>query len=256
MEVISSVLTEYSISTIDILLLLLCGLLIGAAKAGVKGLGNITVPVMALVFGARPSTGILLPILILADSGAIIYYRKNADWAHLKKLLPAAIVGVIGATFLGNRLSDLSFQYLMGFLILFGLVLLIVWEKYNKRLADTPIKHFGPGMGMLAGFSTMMGNMAGPIVNIYLLVSRLPKNVFIATSAWFFYFINIVKIPFHVIFWHTITWKTLLISLIAVPGILLGLLLGIYFVKWMSETFFRNLVIATTTLGALLLFIN
>jgi uncharacterized membrane protein YfcA len=69
-----------SLTPAYILLFFLLALCIGMAKAGLGGLGLAVVPVMALIFGAKESTGVILPMLIAADIMAVIYYRKNAEW--------------------------------------------------------------------------------------------------------------------------------------------------------------------------------
>ncbi|MEY2949613.1 MAG: hypothetical protein RLZZ248_814, partial [Bacteroidota bacterium] len=71
----------------------LAGLLIGLAKAGLKGLGMLIVPIMAAVFGGKPSAGLVLPILLIADVFAVVAYNKHADWTIVLKLIPPAIAG-------------------------------------------------------------------------------------------------------------------------------------------------------------------
>ena len=240
----------------DIFLFMLIGFISGTAKAGVKGIGTVTVPIFALVFGAKASTGILLPILIFADTGAVLYYYKQVDWYQLKKILPAAIIGVVLATWFGNSISELTFKYLMGSLILICIILLLLWEQYGKDTVAEKYKSFGYGMGVGLGFTTMIGNLAGPLMNIYMLMIKLPKTVFIATSAIFFYIINIFKIPFHIYVWKTITFQTFLLDLLAIPAIIVGLYFGVYVVKMMSEKFFKGLVLITTALSAFVLLLN
>ncbi|WP_207667454.1 hypothetical protein [Clostridium sp. 1xD42-85] len=41
-------------------------------------------------------------------------------------------------------------------------------------------------MGVHSGFTTMVGNDAGAIMTIYLLVKGVPKRGFIGTTVWFF----------------------------------------------------------------------
>ena len=41
--------------------------LVGMAKTGVHGAGMMAVPVLAVVFGGQRSSGLMLPILVLAD---------------------------------------------------------------------------------------------------------------------------------------------------------------------------------------------
>ena len=54
--------------------------LIGMSKTGIQGVTALTVPYMAIAFGAKESTGIILPMLCMADIMAVSYFRKTADW--------------------------------------------------------------------------------------------------------------------------------------------------------------------------------
>jgi uncharacterized membrane protein YfcA len=100
----------------------------------------------------------------------------------------------------------------------------------------------------------MIGNAAGPVLSVYLLSSKLPKNEFIGTTAWFFLVVNIFKLPLHFLFWNTITGKTLLINLTVIPIIVLGIVTGIFIVKKIPEKAFRYFIIGITFLIALRLF--
>ena len=83
---------------------------------------------------------------------------------------------------------------------------------------------------------------------------RLPKNVYIGTGAWFFFIVNLSKVPFHVFSWKTITMHSFILDLMMIPAIALGAFLGIYLVRLLPEKFYRIFIIITTLLSALLLF--
>ena len=110
-------------------------------------------------------------------------------------------------------------------------------------------------MGVLGGFATMIGNVAGPIFAIYLLAMHLPKNKFIGTGAWFFLIINLSKFPLHVFIWKTVSWNTLTLDLLMLPAIALGAFLGVKLVKKISDEIYRTAVIVITALSAFLLLI-
>ena len=57
-----------------------CALLIGFSKTGIQGAVVVSIPMMALAFGAKESTGVILPMLCFADLIAVAYYRRDADW--------------------------------------------------------------------------------------------------------------------------------------------------------------------------------
>ena len=96
----------------------------------------------------------------------------------------------------------------------------------------------------------MVGNLAGSVMAVYLLAARLPKNVYIGTTAWFFLVINWAKVPFHIFSWHTITLKTGLLALIVTPIILLGAFLGIFIIKRVREENYRWFIIVMTIVAA------
>ena len=100
----------------------------------------------------------------------------------------------------------------------------------------------------------MIGNAAGPVMALYLLSMRLPKNQFIGTAAWFFFIINLIKVPFHVAIWETITWSSFLFDILMIPAVAIGAFLGIWLVKFFPERAYRIFIIATTLLAAILLF--
>jgi len=243
-----------SLSWLDWSLLFLCAMLVAMAKTGVAGVYNIVVPLLAIIFGGKASTGILLPILIMGDIFAVSYYNRSADWKHVIRLVIPATVGVLLGVWVGQEISEDQFRYLLAILVLLGLGLMLFLEmRKGNSVPKGPL--FGIVMGLIAGFSTMVGNVAGPIVTVYMLSVRLPKNVFIGTGAWFFMIMNLIKTPFHIWVWETISWESLGLDLLMLPGIALGAFLGIRIVKVLSEKFYRRFVIvATVASAALLLF--
>ena len=141
----------------------------------------------------------------------------------------------------------------MALLILVTTGLMGYWEI--RPLSQVPSHwSFAGSLGILAGFTTMIGNLAGAVINIYFLALRLPKNIFIGTTAYVFFLINVFKVPFHVWVWETIQWESLQISLYLIPVELLGLLFGVRWVKYIPDTNYRRLILILTGLGSLALF--
>ena len=94
--------------------------------------------------------------------------------------------------------------------------------------------------GVGAGFCTMIGNLAGALMNIYFLALRFPKLAFIGTSAWLFFFINLFKLPFHIWVWKTVTTESLASNLLHIPFLVIGFIMGILLIKRMSNEFFQK----------------
>ena len=232
-----------------------CALLLGIAKSGIKGLAVLIVTGLALVYGARESTGILMPLLICGDIFAVVYYKRHVKWIYLIKLLPWMVAGVLTGVFLGKDLPEDLFKSGMAVIILLSVVMMYYWEqKKNKRVPTH--WSFAALMGMMAGFTTMVGNLAGAFSNIYFLAIRLPKNEFIGTAAWLFFFINLFKVPFHIWSWGTINWISFKVSLSLIPAVILGFGLGVFLVKKIKNDKYRILIFLMTGLGGLVILLQ
>lgn len=234
-------------------LFIMCGILIGITKTGLSGAGLVLVPIMASVFGGKLSVGIVLPMLIFADLFAVNYYHRHANWRYVWLSLPWALLGVLIATYFGSNIDDSSFKTILAIIIMMGIGLMLLQDFVLKNIIIPDSWWFAAVLGLVGGFTSMIGNAAGPVLSLYLLSMRLPKNIFIGTAAWFFLIINVAKIPFHVFSWETITLQTLTINLLGIPVILIGVVIGIKLVKLIPEKVYRYFIITSTILSALFL---
>lgn len=245
----------YSFFGLHFLLAALGAFLLGIAKSGVKGIAVFIVILFVFAFGAKASTGVLMPLLIGGDIFAIIYYKKHADWKYIFILIPWMILGVILGTYFGNLLDENTFRLGMAGLILLTTLLLLYWERYPLKQVPSHWS-FAGSLGVLAGFTTMIGNLAGAVTNIYFLAMRLPKNVFIGTSAYVFFIINLFKVPFHVYVWETINLGSFLTSLSYFPFLFLGLFVGVKVVARINDKNYRKLILILTAIGSVVLFLR
>jgi uncharacterized membrane protein YfcA len=247
-----ALLDHFDMSNLDLGLAITATLLLGIGKSGIKGLGVVIVTLMAIVFGGKASTGILMPMMITADIFAVIYYHRHTQWYFLKKLLPMMVVGVILGVWLGNGISEALFKQIMAVFILLTVVIMI-WMDRTKTFGIPKHWAFSSFMGLLSGVTSMIGNLAGSFASIYLLAIRLPKNEFIGTAAWLFFIINVFKLPFHIFVWKTVNTETLQLNLILAPAIIIGFFLGIKLVKRINNDLYRKLVLLVTAAGALII---
>lgn len=246
----------FGLSSVSVFLLVLCGMLIGMSKTGIQGIGSLVVPIMALIFGAKPSTGLLLPMLCMADVMAVLYYRTEVKWRYIFALLPWAILGFFVALLVDAQVPESQFRKLIGATLFIGFLVMFWNERRQKSGAILPEGlWFAALFGILGGFSTMIGNAAGPIMAVFLLAARLPKNAFVGTSAWFFLIVNFLKLPLQFFFWHNISASTLALNAAMLPAIFLGALIGIWFVRLLSERNYRRFVTAATLISTMLLFL-
>lgn len=231
-----------------------CALLIGFSKTGIQGAVVVSIPMMALAFGAKESTGVILPMLCFADLIAVAYYRRDADWRLVLKLLPSAVVGFFAALVADSFVSGRGFGILMASCIFIGLVTMSVarGERAQKIAKSGKCAVL---FGILGGFTTMIGNAAGPVMSVYLLSAGLPKRSFVGTSAWFFLLVNYMKIPLQVLAWDNIGAQALKAGACGIPFIFIGAILGVRLVNIVPEKFFRALVVLSTIVGTIIMVI-
>lgn len=240
------------LSASDWTCILLAAFLIGLGKAGLKGLDILSVTLMAWVFGSKTSTGIVLPLLCMADIAAVLYYNRHAQWKHFWKITPWMIVGILLGVFLGKDMNEVLFRKTMVVIILITIGILLVMEyRKSKEVPKHPA--FAIANGLAAGFTTMLGNLAGAFSNLYFLALRVPKNDFIGTAAWIFLVMNLFKLPFQIFYWKNITTTSLHTDLYLIPALFAGFLLGLFLVKKIKDAPYRKLIIILTFIGSLLL---
>ena len=230
---------------------ILAGFGIGFAKSGFAGVSLLHVVVFIFLFGARDSTGVVLPMLIAGDIMAVIAFRQHARWDYIRRLLPPALAGVVAGWWMMQRLSDAAFKPLVGAIILALTVLQLV--RFWRPLLYENVPHrlwFAWLMGLLAGVTTMLANAAGPIMALFLIAVSLPKFELVGTSAWFFFVINCLKVPFSV---HLglIHPGTLQFNAVLVPAIGVGLFAGRWCVTRIPQRLFDALLLAFAAVAAL-----
>ena len=246
------VLQSYNLSVLQWVAICFAVFLLGLSKSGIKGIGIILIVILAFVFGEKASTGVLLPMLIAADILAVIYYNRHAQWKYIKKLIPWMIAGVLVGVWIGNDISEMIFKRMMAIIIIVSVLIMFYTE--NRKSTSVPNnRFFSGGTGFLAGFATMIGNLAGPIANIYFLAMRFPKNEFIGTAAWLFFIINLFKLPFHFFVWKTVTKETLILNSALIPAVFLGFFLGAYLVKLISNVNYRRFILIVTAIGGVVM---
>jgi uncharacterized membrane protein YfcA len=237
------------------ILLFFSAMIIGMSKAGLKGVEMLSVTIMAFIFGGKSSTGIVLPLLCFADILAVIYYNRHAQWNHFKKIIPWMMTGILLGVFIGKDLNEFLFKKIMASIILITIAIVLYMEyRKSEKVPTNPF--FVASTGLAAGFTTMIGNLAGAFANLYFLAMRVSKNDFIGTAAWIFLCMNLFKLPFQVFYWKNINWQTFSTDLYLIPGIIIGFFIGVKIIHKIKDHHYRKLVILLTLIGSVVLLIQ
>lgn len=232
-------------------LTLLAAFCIGMAKSGFSGISLISVFLMADLYGAAPSVGITLPLLVIADLTVYPAFRKHGSWKPVWKLLPATFVGLAIGWYLLGSIPDVVARRLIGTCILAMASLQVLRTKHPEmldRLAES--RGFGTAAGVTGGVTTMLANAAGPVIQLYLLSRRLPKMELIGIGARFFLLINILKLPLTRQL-DLINAESMLINLKCIPAVLGGVLIGKWLIQRVPQRIFEWMIVGFAIIAGL-----
>jgi uncharacterized membrane protein YfcA len=237
-------------------------LLVGFSKSAVPGVAVLYVPLFAEVLPARASTGALLPLLILGDIFAVVFWRRHAVWRHIARLVPWALAGIVAGWLLMGRIDDRLMRPVLG-AALIVILAVNVWHSAKGAAAarrGIPIEDTVPDarwfsalFGLAAGFTSMISNAAGAIVTVYLLSMRLPRDEFIGTAAWYFLIVNCIKVPFSVNL-GLITASSLLLDAALAAGVAAGSVVGMLMARRIPQKAFEIVVLALAFASAVRMF--
>lgn len=241
----------FELSLISWVIVVLCAIFIGFSKSGLPNSGILVVTVLMFIFPAKESIGILLPMLIVGDIFAVIFYRRSVVWKYLISLMPWVLLGTILGFIVLNKIDSDQLKPIIGSIVLI-MIIIHVWrnrlgERFNDLLPQS--KWFTSFMGISGGFTSMVGNAAGGIMTIYFLVKNIPKREFVGTSAWFFLIVNLIKVPFYV-YLGLINSTSLSFNAWLVLPIILGAYIGSKVLPFIPQKVFQVLILALATFGA------
>lgn len=224
---------------------------LGIAKTGFPGLALVNILIIAEIFGARASVGIILPMLILCDLIVYPLFIKYSSWKRVLPLLAPTLIGIAIGFLLLKAIDDNTARKLIGSIILIMLALQLMREYQKNFLTNLPdSKTFLGFSGLAIGTSTMIANAAGPVYSIYALVHKMSKEDFLGVGARFFLLVNLLKVPLLGSL-SLINADSLKLNLLLIPGIILGIIAGRTLIKRIPQRIFEWLLYGFSLIAAL-----
>ena len=235
----------------------LYGFFMGFERSGVRLINMPIIPILMLFIDPKTAMGYMLPMVLISDIFSITYYKRSADWHILKRSFPGAIFGILLGAFIGKYLSKPAFMCLVGTIVIISLCFILYNDMQKKKELNPKATLFlGLFFAFCTGLSSMLGASGGPVILSFLLLLNLSKEKLIGTSAYFFFMVNICKLPTYFFAWHNISFTTILADITLIPVMALGLILGLLVVKHFTSKSFRIFIITMSFLSAVWLIIS
>ena len=232
-------------------------LVVGMSKTAFPGAGLVATPIVATIVTGRAIPGTTLPLLLAADVFAVTWYSRHARWDLLRPMIISVAVGfAAGAAFFAVvGTSTRPIEIVIGVNVLL-MAMIQTWRMYRRSQPARPTPLAAVVYGSSGGFTTFVANAAGPVLNTYLVRLGLGKEELVGTSAWFYFTVNLAKVPVYMALgaWSSggpfFTRTTLAFDAVLLPAVLVGVFSGRTLLHKLPEKAFVIGVLVLSAAGA------
>ena len=223
-------------------------MLFGISKGGFAGpMAILAVPLMSMSISPVIAAGIMLPILIVMDITALYFYWNQWDIKNIKLIIPPSIMGILIGSLTFSYISDDGVRIIIGTIAILFILFTIL---QSNNLLIKPSKNKGIFWSTIAGYTSFLIHAGGPPLNFYLLPQKMDKTIYVATFTLAFAIINAVKlIPYY--FLGQLAPAYIVISLILLPLAPIGIIIGYYLHKKISEKIFYKFIYIFLAIGGI-----
>jgi len=224
--------------------------LMGLAKGGFAGVGQVAVPLLTLAVSPVQAAAILLPTLLVQDMVAVWSFRRTWDRSILTLMLPSAAVGILAAFLLASTVSVAAVMFVLGVVSIVFAAYQLWRRKSHAVLAPSNASPaVGVALGIAAGFTSQIAHAGVPPFHMWVLPKRLAPTVFIGTSAIFFAVVNWLKVPAYFALGQ-FTPDNMQTALILMPVAIISTFAGVWLVKRVpAEGFYTAIYVLMMAVG-------
>ena len=198
-------------------------LLYGLSKTAMPVAGVLAGPILVAAPSATTAAAFAVPLLIAGDLIALGLYRQHADWGLIRRLIPGVLIGFALTAALFYFVDVRTIGRIVGVLILVSVGL----EIARRRGVDDP---------------------AAKPMTLYLVKMRVSMLAFMGTSTWFFFVVNVMKVPI-IAGLGLMSWQTLIADLVFLPLLVIGAIAGTVVFRRMNLIVFTNVALALSALA-------
>jgi uncharacterized membrane protein YfcA len=228
--------------------------LMGLAKGGFSGVGQVAVPMVALVVAPVQAAAILLPILVVQDVVGVWAFRHDWDGSILKIMLPGAALGILLGWMLAASVSTAGVLGVLGVLsIVFAGHRLWVSRRGAATASGDSSAATGFAFGVASGFTSQIAHAGIPPYQMWVLPKRLPPRRLVGTTAIYFFVVNWLKVPAYAAMGQ-LTRGNLLTALALAPVAIASTMGGVWLVNRVpAERFYTLIYVLLIGVGGTLL---
>lgn len=215
-------------------------LMTGLSKSGFAGaLAMLGTPMLALVMPPVQAAATMLPVLVVMDMIGLIVWRRTVKWSIIRQTLPGAVLGIAIGWATAAFVSDAFIRLLVGIIALvFGITQLVRLRRSSPARKENAVG--ATGWGTIAGFTSFVAHAGGPPFSAYVLPLNLDKQLVVGTGTVFFATVNTLKlVPYFAL--GQFTSQNLTLSALLVPAAIIGVLVGVWAVRRVSQTLFYTI---------------
>lgn len=217
-------------------------LITGISKGGfASGGGNLAVPAMALLIPAPQAAAITLPVLCAMDLAGLRAWWGRWNRGEMRVILPGGLLGILLGAFAFGAMSDRGTKLMVGAISLAFLARSLWLARHGPPAPAAPSRARGGFWAAVSGFTSTIAHAGGPPLAVYLYPLRLERAQLAATTVVFFGVVNYVKlVPYAAL--GQLRLSNLLTSLVLLPLAPIGVRLGVWLQKRISDKVFYRLI--------------
>jgi hypothetical protein len=227
-------------------------LITGMSKGGFGGVALIAVPLMALVISPVQAAGVMLPILLVMDAQSVWEHRGNYDKRNLMILLPGAMLGILVGGLTAQFINDDLIRLIVGTIAIVFTIHFFLKGRAAKAVKN-PSAPLGVFLGSCSGFTSFLAHAGAPTFQVYMLPQKMDRRLYQGTAVIFFAVMNFIKlIPYGML--GMLQPTNLKTSLILIPLAVVGVKIGVWANRKVSNDIFYKIIYTAIFLVGLMLF--
>ena len=202
------------------------------------GFALVSMPLLVGLLGIQISAPLVAILALVAEVFILIRYREALNLHVVMQLIIPSIIAIpLGVLALRYLDADIVTAALGVILVAYGL-----YALFSPHLPELAHRGWAYGFGFVAGILGGAYNTAGPPVIIFGNCRGWPPNEFKGNLQGFFLVNSLVVVAVHMFSgnYNSVVWENFLL---AIPGLILGLIAGFLLSKRINAALFRKIVL-------------